>query len=407
MLPFACFAALAALTREEIPLVIAGLGIWYAIGRRRWLVGAAIAALGIATTAVAIQVVIPHFNHGAGSSFYGRYNAVGGSAAGIVRKAFTNPGRLLSVAFDHRGAHYLLDLLLPIAGLALLAPLLLVALVPELALNLLSSVDAQTSIHFHYVAAEIPIRVHGFAVGPEEHVLVVLVHHIAGDGWSVGPLTRDLGTAYAALLRPLPFADPDRLVLVFTTHTTPREGLVLTRWSRPLIDMLTASVRSFESIASYTPSLLGISGGAGEPEQIDAEVVSPDYFAVLRVVPALGRTFTQQEDGAAGDAPVAILSDRLWRQRYTADPAILGKTVRINDVALTVVGVMRPGFSGLSNKSTIWIPRTMAPRLTYAEYLTTPQLFIAVIARLKAGVTIDQARAIPSVDFVKWSIPSA
>ena len=139
--------------------------------------------------------------------------------------------------------------------------------------------------------------------------------------------------------------------------------------------------------------LLSISGGAGEPEQIDAEVVSPDYFSVLRVNPAFGRTFTQQEDGAAGDAPVAILSDRLWRQRYTADPAIVGKTVRVNDVALTVVGVMRPGFSGLSNKSTIWIPRTMAPRLTYAEYLTTPQLFIAVIARLKAGVTIDQANA--------------
>jgi putative ABC transport system permease protein len=216
---------------------------------------------------------------------------------------------------------------------------------------------------------------------------------IASLALGIAGTTTMFSAAYAALLRPLPFADPDRLVLVFTTHTTPREGLVLTRWSRPLIDMLTASVRSFESIASYTPSLLGISGGAGEPEQIDAEVVSPDYFAVLRVVPALGRTFTQQEDGAAGDAPVAILSDRLWRQRYTADPAILGKTVRINDVALTVVGVMRPGFSGLSNKSTIWIPRTMAPRLTYAEYLTTPQLFITVIARLKAGVTIDQANA--------------
>jgi uncharacterized membrane protein len=165
LLPFAFFAALAALTREEVPLVIAGLGIWYAIGRRRWLAGGTIAAAGIAATAIAIQVVIPHFNHGSGSSFYGRYDAVGGSAAGIVRKAFTDPGSLLSVAFDHRGAHYLLDLLLPIAGLALLAPLLLVALVPELALNLLSSVDAQSSIHYHYVAAEIPILFAAAAIG--------------------------------------------------------------------------------------------------------------------------------------------------------------------------------------------------------------------------------------------------
>jgi uncharacterized membrane protein len=162
---FAIFAVLASLTREEIPLVIAGLGVWYALRRRQWLAGGAIAAAGVAATLIAVQVVIPHFNHGSGSTFYGRYDAVGGSAAGIVRKAFTDPGRLLSVAFDHRGAHYLLDLLLPLAGLALLAPLLLVALVPELALNLLSSVHAQSSIHFHYTAGEIPVLFAAAAIG--------------------------------------------------------------------------------------------------------------------------------------------------------------------------------------------------------------------------------------------------
>jgi uncharacterized membrane protein len=165
LLPFAAFALLAALTREEIPLVIAGLGIWYAVSRRRWAAGGAIVAAGLVWTAVAVQLVIPHFNHGAESSFYGRYDAVGGSAAGILEKLFTDPGRLLSVAFDHRGTHYLLDLLLPIAALALLAPLLLVALVPELALNLLSSVDAQSSIHYHYVAGEIPILFAAAAMG--------------------------------------------------------------------------------------------------------------------------------------------------------------------------------------------------------------------------------------------------
>ena len=163
--PFAALALLALLTREEIGLVVAGLGIWYALARRRWAVGGAIAAAGIGATVLAIDVVIPHFRQGAASSFFGRYDAVGGSAGGIARKAFTDPGKLLSVAFDHRGAHYLLDLLLPIIVLALLAPLLLVALLPELALNLLSSVDAQKSIHFHYVAGEIPILFAAAAIG--------------------------------------------------------------------------------------------------------------------------------------------------------------------------------------------------------------------------------------------------
>jgi len=164
LLPFTSFALLAALTREEIPFVIAGLGVWYALARRRWLAGSAIAGAGIAGAAIAVDVIIPHFRHGS-ASFYGRYGAVGGSASGIVRKLFTDPGRLISVAFDHRGTHYLLDLFLPIAALALLAPLLLVALVPELALNLLSSVDAQRSIHYHYVAAEIPILFAAAAIG--------------------------------------------------------------------------------------------------------------------------------------------------------------------------------------------------------------------------------------------------
>jgi uncharacterized membrane protein len=162
---FAVFALLAVLTREEIGLVVAGLGIWYALGRRRWAAGGAIAAAGIGASILAIEVVIPHFRHGAASSFFGRYDAVGGSAGGIVHRAFTDPGKLLSVAFDHRGAHYLLDLLLPIILLALLTPLMLLALVPELALNLLSSVDAQKSIHFHYVAGEIPILFAAAAIG--------------------------------------------------------------------------------------------------------------------------------------------------------------------------------------------------------------------------------------------------
>jgi len=138
---------------------------------------------------------------------------------------------------------------------------------------------------------------------------------------------------------------------------------------------------------------VSVSGAGGDPEQIDGEMVSPEYFRALRVTPSIGRTFTAAEDKPEGAAQVAVLSDRLWRRRYAADPSLVGQSVRINDVPLTVVGIMPPGFSGLSDKSEIWIPRAMAPRLTYAEYLTTPQRFIPLMARLKDGVTLDQANA--------------
>jgi uncharacterized membrane protein len=156
LLPFGLFAALAATTKEEVAFVVAGLGVWYAVSRGRWRTGAAIAVAGVAAGLVLIQVVIPHFNPQGHSSFAGRYRQVGGSPAGIARTLFAHPLRVLRVAFEGRDWRYLAELFLPLAGLWLLAPLLLVAAVPELAANVLSRVHPQASIHFHYTAAEIP-----------------------------------------------------------------------------------------------------------------------------------------------------------------------------------------------------------------------------------------------------------
>lgn len=155
-LPFAVFALAAAACKEEIPLVLAGFGLWYALERRRWRAGLTIAALGVAWTAIAVGVVIPHFNDGASSVFYVRYSEVGGSPLGILRTAVTDPLHLLSVAFSGRSLEYLAQLLLPLGGLFLAAPLVLLAAVPELAINLLSANDFQTSIRFHYTAGLIP-----------------------------------------------------------------------------------------------------------------------------------------------------------------------------------------------------------------------------------------------------------
>jgi uncharacterized membrane protein len=156
LLPFAVFAVAASACKEEIALVVAGFGIWYAVAHRRWVAGSAIALAGFAWAAVAIGVVIPHYNAGAESDFYGRYSEVGGSANGILETTFTHPLRIAEAALSERDLHYLLDLVAPLAGLCLLAPLVLVAALPELAINLLSSTTTQTSIHFHYTAGLIP-----------------------------------------------------------------------------------------------------------------------------------------------------------------------------------------------------------------------------------------------------------
>src|SRR6185295_18581821 len=104
------------------------------------------------------------------------------------------------------------------------------------------------------------------------------------------------------------------------------------------------------------------------------------------------RTFTAEDD-TINAAPVTVIGTRLWRRRFAANPAIVGTTMTINDVPLTVVGILPDGFAGMSGKAQLWISPPMAARLTYAEYLTTPQNFISVVGRLKDGVTITQAHA--------------
>lgn len=156
LLPFALLAAAACLTKEQIPLAVAAMGVWYAFAHGRRLAGATIAAAGLAAAVVALGVVVPHFAPAGTSPFGHRYEAVGGSAGGIVKTVATDPLRVAGEATQERDLVYLLELLAPLAALALAAPLALLTALPELAANLLSSTKTQTSIHFHYTAGAIP-----------------------------------------------------------------------------------------------------------------------------------------------------------------------------------------------------------------------------------------------------------
>jgi putative ABC transport system permease protein len=211
-------------------------------------------------------------------------------------------------------------------------------------------------------------------------------------GVGIGATTAMFSVVYAALLRPLPFEAPDRLVALSVIRETPRSGRQRTRWSEPEIAALQASMTSLEAIGSFSQATMNLTSGSG-PERIVGEVASPGYFRVLDVVATRGRTFVADDDATPGGHPVAIISATLWRERFAADPAVLGRSIVLNDVPLTIVGVLPVGFAGLSGRATVWLPPTMAPSVTYADYLTTPQHFISVIGRLKPGASIAAADA--------------
>jgi uncharacterized membrane protein len=200
------FLGLAVLTKEEIPLVVAALGIWYALARGERLFGAALAVGGTALAAFYLVVVIPHFREGDAPAFYDRYDAVGGSPAGIVETALTDPLVILEAITQGRDLTYLLQLALPLAGFFLAAPLVVLGALPELAANLLSETATQTDIRFHYTAPIVPFLVAGaiFGAARFRHGVLVLLAASAAGAAFLGPLA-------AGELRPDTISAHDRI----------------------------------------------------------------------------------------------------------------------------------------------------------------------------------------------------
>jgi len=192
LVPFAACAIVAATTKEEIALVVAGLGIWYALTHGRRWTGAAVAVAGVAVALIAIEVVIPHFNRAGTSSFFTRYSEVGSTPGGIVHTALTDPWKIVTTAATGRGLGYLAQLVLPLAFLVVLAPLALIAAVPELAVNLLSAATTQTSIRFHYTAGLIPVLIAAAVFGakrlpPRIPVATIVVVTALAANYLLGP----------------------------------------------------------------------------------------------------------------------------------------------------------------------------------------------------------------------------
>ena len=186
----------------------------------------------------------------------------------------------------------------------------------------------------------------------------------------------------ATLLRPLPYAEPDRLVALWeTTSTNPRSfvsPLNMQDWQ--------ARSRTFEKIAGFTPSVGGMvmAGIDGNAETVSRQWVTAGIFDVLGVRPIVGRTFTQDDD--AKRANVVVLSEPLWRTRFNADPGIVGQQLRLDGSLWTVVGVI-PQEIQLLGDTSMWAMRPiigLPPRLRGAYALQ-------VVGRMKPGVSIESA----------------
>jgi uncharacterized membrane protein len=156
LIAFSAVALLAFTTKEEIPLAVGCLGIWYAVRRGHRAFGLSVFAVGFAATLFNFLWVIPHFSSDAQGAFADRYRAVGGTPRGMVHKLFSDPMAFVhAVATGHK-AFYLAVLLVPFLGLWLFQPLLALGAVPDLAINLLSADKNQTSLQFMYTAGIVP-----------------------------------------------------------------------------------------------------------------------------------------------------------------------------------------------------------------------------------------------------------
>lgn len=206
----------------------------------------------------------------------------------------------------------------------------------------------------------------------------------------IGANTAIFSAVNAMLLRPLPFAEPERLMsLGLTSPATDdaqaQEGLV---WSYPKFTVLDDAQDVFASLALHAVWQRTVRT-TGESGREEAEVVSGRYLRTLGVLPLLGRDLTAGED-RIGAARVALLGHDLWERDYGADPSALGRTLHVDGDPYTIVGVLPPGFRGLSGRAALWLPiLAVAPEIHDQAWSHS----FEVVGRLRPGVTPERAQA--------------
>jgi putative ABC transport system permease protein len=202
-------------------------------------------------------------------------------------------------------------------------------------------------------------------------------------GLAIGANTAIFSVVNAVLLRPLPYPHSEQLVRIFGAQPqldlAPTSPANFLEWNE--------ENKVFERIATYVGQGFNLTG-TDKPERVIGARVSADLLPLLGVQPARGRFFTEEED-QEGRGKVVILSHEFWRSRFGGEANTLQQTITLNDQPHTVVGVMPPGFAFPNTRTQVWVPVAF----NSAERATRDTNFIDVVARLKPGISIEQARA--------------
>ena len=191
----------------------------------------------------------------------------------------------------------------------------------------------------------------------------------------------------AVLLRPLPYPQPDRLMMVWTYN--PRQGFDKDVGTYPNFEDWRRSSTSFARMSAYFGASVTLTG-SGDPTQIRGGRVTPDFFDTLGVAPARGRAFAAA-NGQAGGERVVILAHGLWTRRFGADPSIIGRTIVLNGVSHEVLGVMPESFAHPEDAE-FWVP--LAPVGQFERLFSARgSYWLTIIGRLKPGITREAAQS--------------
>ncbi|HEU4618322.1 MAG TPA: ABC transporter permease [Gammaproteobacteria bacterium] len=203
----------------------------------------------------------------------------------------------------------------------------------------------------------------------------------------IGANTSIFSVVSAVLLKPLPFEEPDRLVILWEDASAVGGPNRAEPAPANFVDWKARS-RSFEDMALFNGLITYNLTGSGEPERLAGTRTTANLFSVLGLEPILGRTFSADDEGPDA-VPVAVVSETLWVRRFGADPGLVGKDIVLDGVKHTVIGIVPPDFRFPDKDTEVWVPASFTPE----ELAQRNNHYLYVVARLKPGVTLAEAQA--------------